>query len=306
MEGGSARPLRARADLGAALIAGGSLALAATCTALSLGPAETVPRVAPPAHPRRIVALGLHNDEIALALAPDRVVAVDTFADDPAASFAVDAARAVEGRASASVESVLGHTPDLVLLPGWVAPELEAGIARAGVAVVREPVPTRLDEIDLSLARLGALLDAREAAEGLRAELREAASEIDALPSLEPPPRAALVAATGTSPGVQTLFAELLERAGGRIALPHAGILPLSLEALLASDPEVLFLDGYRADGRARAVGLAPDEVVPLAMREHLSAYRNGRVHRLAPRVANTTSHHVASTLRELARCLRE
>ncbi len=290
----------ARGALGVALL---SLALAAAGGRAAWTTAPSVDGVAAPAHPRRVVALGLHADELALALAPERVVAVDAFADDPEASCVADEARRVAGRASASVESVLAHRPDLVILPGWASAELEAGLAQAGVATVREPVPTRLAEIEASIARLGGVLDAGEAAAGLLASLRAAVAEVEGLGPLSPPPRAVLLAATGTSPGTGTLFAELLERAGGRIALDRPGIAPLSVETLLAEDPEVIFLDGYRADGRAR--GLGADAAIPGALRPHLRAYAEGRVHPLSARLANTTSHHVAETLRALAEALR-
>jgi len=280
-----------------------SLTLAAAASRMAGSGAPSFDVVPVPAHPRRVVTLGLHADELALALAPERVVAIDAFADDPEASSVVEAARGVAGRASASVESVLAHRPDLVILPGWASPELEAGLAQGGVATVREPVPTRLGEIEESIARLGALLDAREAAAGLLTSLRAALAEVDGLAPLWPPPRAILLAATGTSPGTGTLFAELLARAGGRIALDRPGIAPLSVETLLARDPEVIFLDGYRADGRAR--GFGADAVIPAALRQHLQAYAAGRVHALSARLANTTSHHVAETLRALARALR-
>lgn len=282
-----------------------SLALSATAAAIP-GTSTDARATEPPAHPLRIVALGLHNDEIALALAPDRVVAVDAFADDPEASFCTAEASQIPRRVSASAESILGAQPDLVLLPGWISADLEAQLASAGVAVVREPVPLELAQIRASLERLGALLDAREAARALSAELDDALAEVDALPVPRPRPTVALLAATGTTPGRGTLFAELVERAGGRMALDHAGITSISVERLLAADPSVVFVDAYRADGRARAVGEAPNDVLPSSVRGHLTAYREGRTHALTPRVANTTSHHVTETIRAIAHGLRE
>lgn len=283
-----------------------SLALSAAAAAIP-GAHTGAPRTTePPAHPRRIVALGLHNDEIALALAPDRVVAVDAFADDPDASFCTAEASRIPRRVAASAESILGAQPDLVLLPGWISADLEAQLAGAGVAVVREPVPLELGQIRASLERLGALLDAPDAARALSAELDAALAEVDALPVPSPRPTVALLAATGTTPGHGTLFGELVERAGGRMALDHEGIGAISVERLLAADPSVVFVDAYRADGRARAVGEAPDDVLPSSVRGHLTAYREGRTHALTPRVANTTSHHVTETLRAVARGLRE
>jgi iron complex transport system substrate-binding protein len=267
-----------------ALLAGGGEA--------GLGPVS----VPPPAHPERIVSIGLHQDELALALAPERVVAIDAFADEPDTSFVAAEAGHVGGRARASAESILSHRPDLVLLPGWVDRELEAAIVEAGVAVHREPVVTSVAEIRASIERLGGLLDAREEASSLLVSFDAGLAAL-APPPADPPP-VLLLSATGTSPGQGTLFAELVQLAGGRIALERDGILPLSIEALLAIDPAVIFVDAYVADGRARTTG--QDGMIPDALRPHLRAVRDGRLHALAPRIANTTSHHVLETLAAL------
>jgi ABC-type Fe3+-hydroxamate transport system substrate-binding protein len=284
-------PARALAVAALALILSGVLVIASTPD-VHVGPAP----VEPPARPERIVAVGLHQDEVALALAPERVVGVDRFADDREASFVVDEARAIEARVTVSSESILRLDPDLVLLPGWVDRELEAAITRAGVAVHREPVVTSVEDIEVSVRRMGVLLDARAEADALVAELHRA---LDGLPSPTRRPSALLLSATGTSPGRDTLFAELVARAGGRIAIERSGIVPLSMEAVLALDPEVIFLDGYVADGRARALGGNSHLAAPL--RSHLRASRAHRVHSLSAREANTTSHHVIETLRTLA-----
>ena len=282
---------RALAVAAVSLILSGVLVIASTPDVRE-GPVPIEPLV----HPRRIVAIGLHQDEVALALAPDRVVAVDRFADDREASFVVEEARAIEARVTVSSESILRLDPDLVLLPGWVDRELEAAITRAGVAVHREPVVTSIDGIEASLRRLGVLLDAAPEADALIARLHEALSE---LPTRTDRPSALLLSATGTSPGQDTLFAELVARAGGRIAIERSGIVPLSMETVLALDPEVIFLDGYVADGRARTLG--GDTGLPAPLRAHLRAARTYRVHSLSAREANTTSHHVIETLRTLA-----
>ena len=259
---------------------------------------------APPEHPRLIVAIGLHQAELALALAPDRVLALDVFADDPEASFVVEEARAVPARVTASTESILGANPDLVLLPGWVSLELERAIAGAGVAVHREPMPTSLAQIRESIVRMSALLDADpEVSSATLASFDRALAEVRALPPITPRPSVLLLAATGTSAGQGTLFAELVEVAGGRIALGSTGIVSIPLETVLRLDPTFIVLDGYRADGTSRAVG--EDGIVPEGLRSHLGAFREGRVHALEARLANTTSHHVAETLSALAELFR-
>lgn len=284
-------PARALAVAASSLILSGVLVIASTPDVRE-GPAP----IEPPAHPRRVVAVGLHQDEIALALAPDRLVGIDRFADDREASFVVDEARAIPARVTVHVESILRLEPDLVLLPGWVDRELEAALTRAGVAVHREPVVTSVADIEASLQRMGALLDAEPGAAALVLRLQQARA---ALPTPRTRPSALLLSATGTSPGQGTLFAELVSLAGGRIAIERSGILPLSMETVLALDPEVIFLDGYVADGHARTLG--GDAGLPAPLRDHLRAARRHRVHALSAREANTTSHHVIETLRTLS-----
>lgn len=281
-----------------------ALVLAALALSASLAgtddAASLTASMAPPRHPERIVSVGLHQDELALALAPERVVAIDAFADDPETSFVAAEAARVPSRARASTESILSLRPDLVLLPGWADRELEASLVEAGVAVHREPVATSLEQIRASILALGRLLDAAPRATAILAELDAGLAALPSPPAS--PPTVLLLSATGTSPGQGTLFAELVQRAGGRIALPHEGILPLSLESLLMIDPDVIFVDGYVADGRARTTGDAA--LIPEAIAPHLRAVREHRLHALSPRIANTTSHHVLETLHALREAL--
>lgn len=259
--------------------------------------------VSMPAHPQRIVSLGLHQDELVLALAPERVVALDAFADDAQASFVVAEAAAVAHRVTATTESILREQPDLVLLPGWASFELQHALEAAGVAVHREPVAASVAGIRESIVRLGAVLDARARAAALLARFDRDLAEVRARPPMAPRPEVLLLAATGTSAGRGTLFAELVELAGGSIALSREGIVPLPLESVLRIDPDWILIDDYRADGRARSLG--DSAVIPQSLAVHLRAHREGRMTPVAPRLANTTSHHVVETAQVLAELFR-
>ena len=266
------------------------------------------------ARPARIVSLSVASDELALALVPERarILALTRFADDPGASNEVEAARTVQGRVTALAEEVLALGPDLVLAPRWSAPELMALLAHEGVAVHAIDTPSSIDEVRASIAGLGAALDARPDAEALvhamDARLARVAVQVAQRPGEVRGPRVVLWSDSGVTPAGGTLFCEAVERAGARCALAEQGArgyVPLTLEGLLALDPDVVVEARYRADGRARPLG-ADAALAELPAGRGLRAVRTGRVLALPTAHVLSTTHHVADLVEGLARLVAE
>lgn len=253
-----------------------------------------------PAHPHRIVALGLPADELALALVPaDRIAALDRFADDPAASNVVDEARAVPRRVAVSAESVAAVDPDLVLVPAWAPVDLEASLHRFAIATLRIGTPACVDDVRSTLREVATALDAADRGEALVAELDASLARTRARPRTSHP-TALLDAGSGFSPGEGTLLAELVTVAGGELLLARRGergLVAVSLERMLSLDPDVVLVDAYRADARARGIADATRGAHGLDPRlGALRAVSAGRVRTLPARLLLTTTHHAAAT----------
>lgn len=274
------------------------LAALAALAAPAMAPASVPPA---PAHAERIVALGLPADELTLALVePSRIVALDRFADDENASNVVEAARAVARRVAVQAESVAAVQPDLVLLPAWTGPDLDASLHRFGIATLRVSTPRSIDDVRASIRAVAAALDAAARGEALIADMDASLARTRARAGSGPRPTALVDAGSGLTPAADTLLANLVEIAGGELLLGRAGergLVPLSLERELSLDPDVLLVDAYRADARARGIVDAtrgPYGIDPrLAI---LRAVRSGRVHAIDARLLLTTTHHIAHT----------
>jgi iron complex transport system substrate-binding protein len=285
--------------------------------ALGLGLACVLPLLAPsaapaappraPIHPERIVALGVPADELALALvAPTRIAALDRFADDPGASNVTAQARAVAARVPVSAEAIAALDPDLVLVPAWTGVALDAALHRFGIATLRIGTPTSLRDVRRTIREVARALDAEARGEALittlDASLARTRARRHATPSV------LLDSGSGFSPGAGTLLAELVEVAGGELLFARQGLpglVPLSLERELALDPDVLLVDAYRADGRARGVIDATRDAHGLDPRlGAMRAVREGRVEPMASRLLLTTTHHVAETAEALFEAL--
>lgn len=285
-------------------------ALLGSAGAAALAPeARWEPRAtSAPARPERIVSLALPADEILLALVdPSRILALEAFADDPTASNVVREARAVRGRLRQpiAVETILALDPDLVIVPGWMDPQTPALLEHQGIAVHRLPSPSSLAEVRAQIHELGDVIGEREGAARLVAAMdaRLAAVRARARPRRE---TVLLAAWSGFTPARGTIFCELVELAGARCAAAEAGLAgyaPLSVEQLLALDPDVIVENRYRADAGAREVVAAPSFAGDPRHRT-LRAVRSGRV--IDPPTAHllATSHHVAALAEDLERAL--
>lgn len=261
-----------------------------------------------PARPERIVSLALPADEILLALvAPSRILALEEFADDPSASNVVREARSVGRRMRQPIaaESVLALEPDLVILPAWSDPQLGALIEHQGVAVHRVASPSSLAEVRAQIRELGAIVGERDRAEELVRAMDARIDVVRARPA-NAGPTVLLATWSGATPARGTIFCELVELAGARCAAAEAGLAgyaPLSIEQLLALDPDVIVENRYRADARARELVPAPSFADDPRHRT-LRAVRDGRVIDVPTPHLLATSHHVAALAEDLSRAL--
>lgn len=247
------------------------------------------------ARAERIVSLALAADEVLLALVgPEHIAALDEFADDAASNVRVEARR-VPRRVRSSVEDVLAERPDLVLCSAWASAEVLAALRHAGVRVELLAPPTTLEEVARNVRQVGHAVAEDAAAEALVRDMDARIAAVRARRAGRAGPRVLIRSTEGVTPGAGTLAAAVIDAAGGRLVTAEMGLrgfVPLPVERALGLDVDIVIVDAYRADGRARSIGS------DLAL---TSLARRARVVEVPPNLLMTTSHHVASTIEYLA-----
>lgn len=274
---------RAAATLAASLFA--AIALLATLgwattvtdavSAPAAGEAEAE-RAGGPAAPRIVALFPFAADQlIALGVRP---AAVPILRGEAPESWADIPRVAIDHAAGPNIEHLIAAAPDIVITSSVYA-QFTPQIERATRARVIEMDIDSLEDVRRHLTALGGLVDRANAARALIEDLSmlEPSAGADARP-------VSALAIFGTPhafyaflPG--SYLGDLVERAGGRLINDRAeshrvfrGLAPLSMEAVIARDPDILFVVFHGSAATARAM-LDRD---PLWAR--LSAVRDGRV----------------------------
>jgi ABC-type Fe3+-hydroxamate transport system substrate-binding protein len=243
-----------------------------------------------PGSPQRIVALGALYAQIVVDLgATDRLVGI---ADSPENPPEVAGIPSVGPTYAPSVEVIVSLDPDLVLgATDWNGDR--AALEGAGLLVLTTPLLASVGDILDSVRTVGAALGEDEGA------LREAGAIAEAIVRIESeafgadPLRAAFLypSTPDDAPyaaGGGSIEGELLYRAGTRnIFADLAGFPQVSMEAILARDPEIIFVAETQVS-------------ILLAMTalESVSAVRNGLV--VGIRASDAASTRVAEVLRAM------
>ncbi len=202
----------------------------------------------PPAQasPQRIVSLGLCTDQLVLLLAERaQIASLSVWAADPDLSYLVDEVGDIPLN-NASAERVIGFAPDLVIASEFVGGDAVRLLRRLGYDVRRLPVATSIDEIYRQLELVGDWTGNPERAAGIIATMRARLARVRARYADRPVRRVIRYAPNGYTVGSGTLEHDLFEHAGYRNLAAEMGITgftPISLETLLAADPEVLQID---------------------------------------------------------------
>jgi iron complex transport system substrate-binding protein len=204
----------------------------AAALALLAGPVAAGP-------PRRVASLNLCADEIALLLAaPGQLASVTWLAQRPQET-ALHARAAGLHANRGTVESVAALRPDLIITGGF-APSYARDMAeRLGAQTLDLPLPRSIADLEANIRATGAALGEGARAEALVKAMRAA---------LGPEPArlrdALIVQGGGLTPSPDGLTARLLRHAGVQQRQPRGG--RATLEALLASPPDVLITSSYR------------------------------------------------------------
>lgn len=186
--------------------------------------------------PDRIVSINLCTDQIVLALDPGkRLVAVSNLARDPDLSVMWERALDVQ-QVPASLEPIVALKPDIVLAGTFGHARLVAQLGALGIEVMRVPEAAQLRDIAATYLHVGERL-------GLDDKAGELAAAVAS--TLSTPNNGTDRSALMLSPGLlvhtrQMLGGAVLHHAG--FANASAGDVYISLERIVASPPDVLFV----------------------------------------------------------------
>lgn len=260
--------------------------------------------------PRAVVSLTLMTDEfLADLLPPDRILAYSRSVDDPVLSNAVAAAKAVKGRASLNLESLVTLAPDLILAADWSDAGDLAFLRQKGYAVYVVKTPRSWAEVQARISDLGRLLSRSEAADQLLTRLAARTADLEKVRRLVTKPVTFLeYNSFGSSMGSGTLWNDMTALAGvvnlaASLPVDAYGYAPISRELLVKLDPDWLVLpapETLAAYGQADF--LQSLQADPLY--RGLRAVRSGRVLFLSEALKTSTSHAVlgsASVLQHAA-----
>lgn len=210
----------------------------------------------------------------------DRLVAVDTTSRHLPQ---LQALPVIGYQRQLAAEGILALAPDVLLGTEEMGPlPVLEQLRNAGVAVEIMPATAQLGVLQTNLRRMGELLGqpahAAAVAEQYAARLQQQQSSVDKLNKLQSAPGVLLLLGhAGASPlaaGRESLGDWLIERAGGRNLASHQGYKALSVEALVALDPEVLLVADRSVQGEAALTALLQQNPALASTR----AVRDGRV----------------------------
>ena len=219
------------------------------CVTVLLGPLPAAAQT-----PQRVVTLNLCLDQMALRLAaPGQLVGVSYLSQDPHLSVLADRA-ATLAPVRDSVESILVLRPDLVILGKDTHAPLKRLLRGADVRLLELPWATSIEEAEVVIDQMAKALGREETGRHLIADMREQRTRL----TWTGAPRGTAVyleANRGTS-GKGSLMDELLRLSGYRNLAAELGIGSfgrVSLETVLAAEPDLLVLDGTANKNPARA-----------------------------------------------------
>jgi iron complex transport system substrate-binding protein len=201
--------------------------------------------------PQRIVSMNLCTDQLLLLLVDKaRIASLSYFATDPAYSWLAPQAQGIPGNRG-QAEEVLAFEPDLILTSQFSATLAANLLERLGHPVQRLGFAATLDEVYTQIRQVAAWTDSTARAESLIGELQMAIAHEQQvlLPQLRGK-SAVFFAANGFSYGANSLQDAFLASLGLRNVAAEAGLYgpaQLSLEVLLAAEPDFLVTDRRRA-----------------------------------------------------------
>ncbi|MNP08666.1 Hemin-binding periplasmic protein HmuT precursor [compost metagenome] len=231
--------------------------------------------------PQRWVSAGGAFSEWVVALGGEsKLVGVDSTSQYPRSLHSLPG---IGYQRALAAEGILALRPDILVGSNEMGPppvleQLKASGVRIELLSAKADVPA----LQQNLTTLGQLLGQQNQAQALlsnyQQRLQQQAAVVKQARQQHPAPRVLLLLSHSGGnlqvAGKDTLAAWMIEQAGGQSLGEHTGYKPVSSEAMLALDPQVILLAGSRLQGDAARNALLEQNPV-LAQTQ---AGRDGRV----------------------------
>ncbi|ORU94129.1 MAG: hypothetical protein A6F72_08330 [Cycloclasticus sp. symbiont of Poecilosclerida sp. N] len=208
-----------------------------------------------PNFPQRIVSLNLCADQLLMEmLPPERLVGITYLSLDSGISYHHKKAmhyHSHQGR----IEEIIALEPDLVVAGQFTTQPINQLLEKLNYPVLRIGLPKTVGEIKQQIDSLGKQIGAPKQAVKMTNKITRDLLELRKN-TLQNEPRAAIYYANGFSAGKQTIVNEALNLAGFKNIAADRGlnyIAPLSMEALIRAEPDVLILGRYQENTDAMA-----------------------------------------------------
>lgn len=213
--------------------------------------------------PQRWVSAGGSLSEWVVALGGEgRLVGVDSTSLHPAPLRQLPG---IGYQRQLAAEGILALQPDLLIGSEEMGPPpVLAQIRAAGVRIETLSAQPSLETLERNVLRLGELLGEPQRAQaqldGYRKRLQRQAAWVSQAQRQQRAPRVLMLLGHSggnvLAAGKDSLAVWLIENAGGRSFTEHLGYQPISAEALLALDPQVVIFADRRLEGAAARAAL--------------------------------------------------
>ena len=196
--------------------------------------------------PQRIVSIGLCTDQLLLMLAErEQIASVSVWALDENMSYMIDAVGDLPLNNS-SVEEIIKYQPDLVVASKYAAWDTVKFLRQLGYQVKQIPLARSINDIYSLLRQFGEWTGNQQRAESLIEQMQSELAEIQQRYAGRPQKTVIVYSPNGFTIGANTLEDDLFTHAGYinlAAAMGIEGFKPISLETLIAADPDVLQID---------------------------------------------------------------
>ena len=222
------------------------------------------------ASPQRIVSIGLCTDQLLLLLADrEQIASLSNWALDERMSYMRDAVGDIPIN-HASIEEIILLEPDLVIASEFVGRDTMQYLQRLGYPVAQLPVPTSVAETYDLIRQMGRHIGNSGRAESMVDSMRQQLMEIRSRYANRPPKTLVTYGPNGYTIGANTLENDIFLQAGYRNLAAEMGIegfQSISLERLIAADPDVLQVDRDLSRQNALATSRLTHPVITKIMR---------------------------------------
>lgn len=253
--------------------------------------------------PQRIISIAPSNTEILFALGlADRVVGVTDYDDYPPA---VKEKPSVGGYTMPNIEKIVEIQPDLILVTSIHEQRIIQQLEERGLTVFAL-APKTLEDVLAAITLVGEITGQKKKASELVAEMQNrikaVTNKTEGLPQGQRP-RVFYITWHDPlmAPGSGTFQDDLIAKAGGtNISRDLIGYVDISLEAVIAANPEVMIA----GVGHGKMVDLNLQFIETEPRLRDTSARQNNRIYEVDGNLVSRPGPRIVEGLEELARLI--